>query len=394
MRNPCRRCFLHGSGRAGWWKTLFTMFPKGPVAKKKLPYCADDFRAADTLDKCNRKHKTAFARARRLHLWTVLIWDKGFGSLGHQLGCLFADGGLQVPSIEKATESWKTNALVRLVNPILLSLETFGDSMAVATQTSTLMLHAKCCIFLFELKSWNMPQFAPYPRAVALEIGTLSKHLKHIESHKWHGIMLCACPGQGVRCAVCLQQATKIFHKHFWKLQCRDSSVKTPLQCSEAIVSSTVGFAAKHRTSDYFVHSKFTCPAWKPLHPQQVWDNNLQCSWNVLRTKHWTNEKSLRETYLLSIETFAFASKFSARYFRLCRVRIISALRRALRLTWLQICNRRQGILYVNLLPASPFCDPLFQAYNPTIYVVQNCPSPRLYVQLASQHRLVVRCLN
>ena len=37
MRNPCRRCFLHGSGRAGWWKTLFTMFPKGPVAKKNCP---------------------------------------------------------------------------------------------------------------------------------------------------------------------------------------------------------------------------------------------------------------------------------------------------------------------------------------------------------------------
>lgn len=104
-----------------------------------------------------------------------------------------------------------------------------GDSMAVATQTGTLMLHAKCCIILFELKWWNMPKFARYPRAVALEIGTWSKHLKHTESHKWHGIMLRACPGQGVRCAVCLQQATKIFHKHFWKLQCRDSSVKTPL---------------------------------------------------------------------------------------------------------------------------------------------------------------------
>lgn len=197
MRNPCRRCFLHGSG-AGWWKTLFTMFPKGPLAKKKLPYCADDFRAADTLQQ-------SWYETRGLAVWVI---------------------SLDVCSRQKVGKQTHSSDLLI---QFYYRWKHLGDSMAVATQTSTLMLHAKCCIFLFELKSWNMPQFARYPQAVALEIGTLSKHLKHTESHKWHGIMLCACPGQGVRCAVCLQQATKIFHTHFWKLQCRDSSVKTPL---------------------------------------------------------------------------------------------------------------------------------------------------------------------
>ena len=67
------------------------------------------------------------------------------------------------------------------------------------------------------------------------------------ESDKWFGCMLCASPGLDSDVEDRLQQAAKAFQKHRWMFQCKDCSMKHRLRYFEAVVSSTVCFAAEHR---------------------------------------------------------------------------------------------------------------------------------------------------